>query len=86
MLHARKDYDHIQDSHNKIPEDEPVFLLRGQDKLAPRLLLKWASELRLSGGSPEMARAVEEHAQKMIEWQKNVVSKTPDVPIALINY
>lgn len=31
MIHARKDYDHIQDPSGKIPLDEPVFLVRGQD-------------------------------------------------------
>jgi hypothetical protein len=43
------------------PVDEPVFLLRGQDKFAPSLLLRWASKLRLSGGNPVMASMVEEH-------------------------
>lgn len=81
MKHARADYDRIQDPENKIPENEPVFLLRGQDKFAPALLLRWASELRLSGGNPEMARMVEEHAQLMIEWQKNVLVKIPDVDL-----
>ena len=79
MKHARADYDRIQDPENKIPENEPVFLLRGQDRFAPALLLRWAAELRLSGGEPEMARMVEEHAQKMIEWQKEVKVKTPDI-------
>jgi len=78
MLHARKDYNRIQDPENKIPENEPVFLLRGQDKFAPALLLRWASKLRLEGGQPEMARMVEDHAQLMIEWQKNKV-KLPDI-------
>ena len=34
MKHARNDYDRIQDPAGLIPADEPVFLLRGQDKLA----------------------------------------------------
>ena len=79
MKHARADYNRIQDPENKIPKDEPVFLLRGQDKFAPALLLRWAGELRLSGGNPEIARMVEEHAQKMIEWQKSVKVKIPDI-------
>ena len=29
MKHARDDYNRIQDPAGKIPEDEPVFLLRG---------------------------------------------------------
>lgn len=78
MLHARSDYNRIQDPENRIPKDEPVFLLRGQDKFAPELLLRWASKLRLDGGQPEMAEMVEKHAQKMIEWQKTKV-KRPDL-------
>jgi hypothetical protein len=78
MVHARKDYDRIQDPENLIPENEPVFLLRGQDKFAPELLLLWAAKLRLDGGQPIMAELVENHAQKMIEWQKNKI-KRPDL-------
>lgn len=78
MKHARSDYDRIQDPLGKIPEDEPVFLLRGQDQFAPTLLLAWATMLRLKSGDITMARMVEDHAQKMIEWQKNKV-KIPDL-------
>lgn len=42
MKHAREDYDRIQDPDNKIPEDEPVFLLRAQDKTAPAVVAYWA--------------------------------------------
>ena len=80
MIHGRKDYNRIQDPENKIPEDEPVFLLRGQDQLAPDLLLRWAHKLRLYEGNPEMARMVEDHAMKMIKWQRNVKVKMPDLP------
>lgn len=80
MKHARKDYNRIQDPENKIPEDEPVFLIRGQDNMGPKLLLKWASMLRLQKGDPKMARMVEDHAQEMIEWQKHIKVKRPDLP------
>ncbi len=83
MIHARKDYDRIQDPLNKIPVDEPVFMLRGQDELAPELLLRWAAKLRLRGGQPGMARIIEDHAQLMIEWQKKI-KKLPDMPDELI--
>lgn len=80
MLFNRPDYDkRIKDSEGLIPDDEPVFLLRGQDKLAPRLLLQWAAELRLSGGDPAMAESAEAHAQRMISWQKSHRCKTPDM-------
>ena len=79
MKHARKDYDRIQDPDNKIPDDEPVFLLRGQDKFAPELLFIWALKLRLNGGDPDMAKMAEEHAQSMIRWQKYEKIKQPDL-------
>lgn len=80
MLHAREDYNRFQDPLNLIQKDEPVFLLRGQDILAPELLLRWAAKLRLKGGDPHMARIVEDHAQKMIQWQVSNANKIPDLP------
>jgi len=79
MKHARLDYNRIQDPEQLIPLNEPVFLLRGQDKFAPELLLRWAAKLRLDGGDVEMAIMVENHAQEMIEWQKSVNKKQPDL-------
>jgi hypothetical protein len=81
MIHARDDYDkRIQDSENKIPENEPVFLLRGQDALAPSLLLDWASRMRSLGGDPGMADLVREQAHRMILWQNENGVKIPDLP------
>jgi hypothetical protein len=80
MKHAREDYNRIQDPAGLIPEDEPVLLLRGQDILAPELLLRWAAKLRLRGGDPAMARIVEDHAQAMLEWQARRKQKLPDLP------
>lgn len=42
MKHARNDYMSIQDSSGKIPDDEPVFLLRAKDKLAPLIIRTYA--------------------------------------------
>lgn len=33
MIHARDDYNRIQDPEGKIEQDEPVFLLRAKDPL-----------------------------------------------------
>jgi len=49
MIHARTDYDRIQDPEGKIAEDEPVFLLRAKDKFAPSTIRFWAKHVRLSG-------------------------------------
>jgi hypothetical protein len=81
MIHAREDYtERIQDSKNLIPEDEPVFLLRGQDALAPSLLLDWASRMRSLGGDPAMADLVRQQANRMIHWQNSHGVKVPDLP------
>lgn len=80
MKHARKDYNRIQDPAGLIPEDEPVFLLRGQDPLAPRLLNLWARELRLLNGDPKMAKLVEDQAKAMVKWQATHPYHLPDLP------
>lgn len=81
MIHAREDYQkRIQDSEGLIPEDEPVFLLRGQDALAPSLMLDWASRMRSLGGDPAMADLVRVHANLMIHWQNEHGVKVPDLP------
>jgi len=80
MIHARKDYDHIQDPSGKIAADEPVFLLRAKDVLAPMCLILWAEELITRGGDKEMAGMVADHAAKMIDWQEKNGCKLPDLP------
>jgi hypothetical protein len=75
MKHARQDYNHIQDPLNKIPQDEPVFLLRGQDVLAPPILELYAFMAALAG-RPELAQLTLEQAKLMQEWPKK---KIPDL-------
>jgi hypothetical protein len=53
MIHARADYNRIQDPANKIPQDEPVFLLRGQDKVAAATVRVWAV-LNDEAGTPRL--------------------------------
>ena len=79
MKHAREDYNRIQDPENKIPEDEPVFLLRGQDELAPDLVRTWAIQLFAKGGNPVMAGMALEQSKLMEEWQKTHKKKLPDL-------
>lgn len=81
MLHARPDYDHIQDPTGKIGEDEPVFLLRAKDQLAPEALYRWATRLEEAGGQPLMVKIAREHAEHMEAWQKVNGCKLPDMPI-----
>ncbi len=81
MLHARKDYNkRVQDSESIIPESEPVFLLRGQDKFAPILLDLYAFMVE-SSEAPDAAvvRNTREHAEAMRVWQANTKCKLPDM-------
>jgi len=74
MIHARDDYNRIQDPAGKIGTDEPVFLLRAQDEFAAETVRYWARLVELRFKIAEMAR---KHADKMAAWP---VHKTPDLP------
>ena len=77
MIHVRKDYDHIQDPSGKIPDDEPVFLFRGQDETAPKILRKWAGLNDYNCGDPKMSKMARDHANLM---EARPVSKQADLP------
>lgn len=77
MRHPRKDYDErIQDAAEIIPEDEPVVLLRAQDKLAIPAL-EYYAQLCEEHQSPEVAKRIRTHIEEMQLWP---VKKIPDVP------
>ena len=76
MKHAREDYNRIQDPEGKIPEDEPVFLLRGQDKHAASAVRYWARLVRADGGDAELAAMAIAQADCMTAWG---ISKQPDL-------
>jgi hypothetical protein len=78
MKHARKDYDErIQDSASLIPDDEPVFLIRGQDSVGAAAVRAWAHLYRVNGGSDPVYLAVMAHADHMENWS---VKKIADCP------
>lgn len=68
MRHARADYMRIQDPENKIPEDEPVFLIRGQDKISGQAVRAWADLNDNAGGDPELSKRAREQAELMDKW------------------
>jgi len=80
MKHARADYDRIQDPAGKIPADEPVFLIRGQDRVAPAVLECWATLAAAAGASPQIVEAARFQANEMRHWQSTCANKTPDMP------
>ena len=61
----------------RIPADEPLFLLRGQDQFAAATVRHWADLTEAGGGDPEIVRTAREHADKMEAWPNK---KVPDLP------
>ena len=77
MIHAREDYQRIQDPECLIPADEPVFLLRAQDACAAVAVDAWANAAELSGASREIVASARKQAERMRLWPKH---QTPDMP------
>ena len=81
MRHGRPDYDaRIQDSARLIPDDEPVFLFRGQDLLAAPVILAYAAALKRAGGDQAIVESTIQQANKMIDWQRDYHSQLPSLP------
>lgn len=79
MKHSREDYNgRIVDTAGLIPEDEPVFIIRGQDRFAPNVLLFYAT--CIANENPDIANKVSMHAMEMLMWQNANGRKTPDLP------
>lgn len=68
MLHARPDYQRIQDPDGLIPADEPVFLLRAQDQTAAEVVRYWAELNEKAHGHSRLTRLAREHADRMDAW------------------
>lgn len=64
--------------YDKAGGDEPIFVLRAQDKLAPEIVLQWADQAARSGASPDKIREAIKLADEMIEWQGKNNCKIPD--------
>lgn len=81
MKHARSDYNRIQDPAKLIPEDEPVFLLRGQDKFAPQMLDHYLELMFGVVKDQKMFDLVSQLQDDMMDWQVEHRVKIPDLPI-----
>lgn len=88
MLHARKDYNkRIQDNANLIPEDEPVFLLRGQDKLAASALSFYIDLLENDKNSnKDVIDACSNHLEAFEKWRRTHSIKSADMPEGMSIY
>lgn len=78
MKHARRDYDLIQAPTDHIPADEPVFLIRGQDKIGWMAVEAWANLAEAIGAHSNIVTAARIHAGRMQRWADDH-GKTPDI-------
>ena len=79
MHHARADYNRIQDPAGLIPDDEPVFLIRGQDRAAPGAIEAWANLAEAYGAEANIIAAAREHAALVRAYQGACQNKVPDL-------
>ena len=63
---------------NKADLREPVFVLRGQDLLAPGLVIAWAELARVHGCDGNKVNEALNLAKKMKLWAKAKKGKFPD--------
>lgn len=78
MIHARNDYQRIQDPNHQIPQDEPVFLLRAQDIVSAETVRFWAAENIKRGGSVELSKSAIAHADRMDRWHTKKPADAPE--------
>lgn len=82
MKHARQDYqDRIVDLAGKIPEGEPVFLLRAQDPLAAEIVHEYAIRLQLrarNDADSAFAQLAHRQSDLMAAWATK--KEYPDAP------
>jgi hypothetical protein len=66
---------HNSISLSKAQDDEPIFVLRGQDRLAPDVVRQWADRAEQAGCAIEKVREAREVADAMEQWPRR---KVPD--------
>lgn len=97
MIHARDDYNRIQDpalsnpsllsdGSSPIAEDEPVFLVRASDQGFAKTVKAWAAAHLEAGGDASMADAAERQIVRAAAWQKNNRRKVADAPDGVLQH
>jgi len=63
---------------NKAADDEPVFVLRSSDILAPEVVRRWARLARSRDVTPAKVEEAFNLADQMDRWQDEHSAKVPD--------
>ena len=96
MIHARNDYNRIQDpalhdpsllsdGSSPIAEDEPVFLVRASDQAFVATLEAWAKAHNEQSDERSMSDAVASHIELALQWQRDNRRKVADAPASTLS-
>jgi hypothetical protein len=81
VIHLRPDYaDRIQDAAGLIPDDEPVFLLRGKDAAAAFAVLAYSVSAQAAGADTEFVKQVKVWSKIMQTYAERAADGPPDAP------
>lgn len=69
-------YGQVETEHGSIPDDEPVFLLRAQDKCAVPTMVAYYSSALKEGATTEFCDDVVQALNRFNEWKGH--RKVPD--------
>lgn len=56
--------------YDKAAEDEPLFVVRAQQRFAPEYVELWANQAEVMGASTEKVASARQVAEDMRAWQK----------------
>ena len=65
-------------SYDNAAADEPIFVLRAQDMLAPEIVREWAFRAEHQGSPPDKVAEARHCADQMEQWQIANWKKIPD--------
>lgn len=70
-------YGHVTTEMGDIGENEPVFIIRAQDKTAPHMIAVYAAMADIAGAPPSFLDNLETAMEDMIQWQLVNGSRVP---------
>jgi hypothetical protein len=73
-----KEISYSDSTLNKCADDEPVFILRAQDKLAPVVIRIWADLAKFHGAGQMKVSTAKQLAHEMEKWADYGRAKMPD--------
>jgi hypothetical protein len=62
----------------EIPPDEPCFVIRAQDALAPNTIREYLEMAAAVNSPPEFLSEIERHLDRILGWQTEHGRKLPD--------